>query len=94
MENLSSLLPRKTSVVRYRGILVKKISQQKNVMVENAKDVTGETEPNFVEISGDVKPPKDEAEPNIDGAFVHVEASKYVDSGVVPLQAHEVDTHS
>ncbi|AES76381.1 hypothetical protein MTR_6g077970 [Medicago truncatula] len=41
----------------------------------------------------DVKPPKIEAKPNIDGAFVHVEASKYVGgSGVLPLQAHEVDT--
>jgi len=61
-------------------------------MVENAKDVSGETKPNFVEISGDVKPPKVEAKPNIDGAFVHVEASKYVGPGVLPLQAHEVDT--
>ncbi|KEH29777.1 hypothetical protein MTR_4g051612 [Medicago truncatula] len=34
---------------------------------------------------------KVEAKPNIDGASVHVEASKYVDSGVLPLQAHEVD---
>jgi len=61
-------------------------------MVENAKDVSGETKPNFVEISGDVKPPKVEAKPNIDEAFVHVEASKYVGPGVLPLQAHEVDT--
>ncbi|KEH33281.1 hypothetical protein MTR_3g434990 [Medicago truncatula] len=59
------------------------------VMVENAEDVPGETKQNFVEISGDVKPPKVEAKPNIDGAFVHVEASKYVGgSGVLPLQAH------
>ena len=49
-------------------------------MVENAKDVSGETKPNFVEISGDVKPPKVEAKPNIDGASIQVEASKYVDS--------------
>ena len=49
-------------------------------MVENAKDVSGETKPNFVEISRDVKPPKVEAKPNIDGASIHVEASKYVDS--------------
>jgi len=61
-------------------------------MVENAEDVPGETKPNFVEIFGDVKPPKVEAKPNIDGASVHVEASKYVDSGVLPLNAHEVDT--
>ena len=61
-------------------------------MVENAEDVPGETKPNFVEISKDVKPPKVVAKPNIDGAFVHVEASKNVDSGVLPLHAHEVDT--
>lgn len=61
-------------------------------MVENAEDVPGETKPNFVETSGDVKPPKVEAKPNSDGAFVHVEASKYVNSGVLPLHAHEVDT--
>ena len=61
-------------------------------MVENAEDVPGETKPNFVEISRDVKPPKVEAKPNIDGASVRVEASKYVDSGILPLQAHEVDT--
>uniref|UniRef100_A0A494G8Q3 Uncharacterized protein n=1 Tax=Solanum lycopersicum TaxID=4081 RepID=A0A494G8Q3_SOLLC len=62
-------------------------------MVENAEDVPGETKQNFVENSGDVKPPKVEAKPNIDGAFVNVEASKYVaGSGVLPLQAHEVDT--
>jgi len=62
------------------------------VMVENAEDEPGETKPNFVEISGDVKPPKVEAKPNIDGASVHVEASKYVDSGVLPFHAHEVET--
>ncbi|KEH37073.1 hypothetical protein MTR_2g030885 [Medicago truncatula] len=61
-------------------------------MVENAEDVPGETKPNFVEFFGDVKPPKIEAKPNIDGVSVHVEASKYVDSGILPLQAHEVDT--
>ncbi|RHN56967.1 hypothetical protein MtrunA17_Chr5g0435191 [Medicago truncatula] len=62
-------------------------------MVENAEDVLGETKQYFVEISGDVKPPKVEAKSNIDGASVHVEASKYVGgSGVLPLQAHEVDT--
>ena len=54
-------------------------------MVENAKDVSGETKPNFVEKSGDVKPLKVEAKPNIDGASVHVEASKYVGPGVLPL---------
>ncbi|KEH34641.1 hypothetical protein MTR_3g467720 [Medicago truncatula] len=58
------------------------------IMVENAKDVPRETKPNFVEFFGDVKPPKVEAKPNINGA------SKYVDSGVLPLQAHEVDTAS
>jgi len=61
-------------------------------MVENAKDDPGETKPNFVEKSGDVKPPKVEAKPNIAGASVHVEASKYVNSGVLPLHANEVDT--
>jgi hypothetical protein len=61
-------------------------------MVENAEDVPGETKQNFVQIFGDVKPPKVEAKPNIDGASVHVEASKYVGPGVLPLQAHEVDT--
>jgi len=61
-------------------------------MVENAKDVSGETKPNLVKISGDVKPPKVVAKPNIDGASVHVEASKNVDSGVLPLHAHEDDT--
>lgn len=63
------------------------------VMVKNAKDVPGETKENFVENSGDVKPPNVEAKTNIDGASVHVEASKYVGgSGVLPLQPHEVDT--
>jgi len=61
-------------------------------MVENAEDVPRETKPNFVEIFGDVKPPKVVAKPNIDGASVHVEASNYVDSGVLPLHVHEVDT--
>jgi len=61
-------------------------------MVENADDDLGETKPNFVKKSGDVKPPKVEAEPNIDGAFVHVEASLCVDSGVLPLHANKVDT--
>lgn len=61
-------------------------------MVENAEDVQGETKRNFVQISGDVKPPKVEAKPNIDGASVHVEASKYFSPDVLPLQAHEVDT--
>ncbi|KEH16353.1 hypothetical protein MTR_0219s0080 [Medicago truncatula] len=60
-------------------------------MVENAKDVPGETKPNFVEFFGDVKSSKVEAKPNIDGASVHVEASNS-SSGVLPLQAHEVDT--
>ena len=61
-------------------------------MVENAEDVPGETKPNFVKIFGDVKPPKVVAKPNIDGASVHVEASKYVGSDFLPLSAHEVDT--
>ncbi|KEH16050.1 hypothetical protein MTR_0360s0020 [Medicago truncatula] len=56
------------------------------IMVENTEDVPGETKPNFVEFSGVVKPPKVEAKPNINGA------SKYVDSVVLPLQAHKVDT--
>ena len=61
-------------------------------MVENAEYDPGETNSNFVEKSRDVKPPKVEAKPNIDGASVHVEASKYVDSGVLPFHAIEVDT--
>ncbi|KEH29686.1 hypothetical protein MTR_4g048360 [Medicago truncatula] len=61
-------------------------------MVENAEDIPGETKPNFVEIFGDVKPSKVKAKPNIDGTSVHVEASKYVHSGVLPLHAHKVDT--
>jgi len=61
-------------------------------MVENVEDGPGETKPNFVEKSGDVKPPKVEGNPNIDGASIHVEAFKYVDSGVLPLHANEVDT--
>ena len=61
-------------------------------MVKNAKDDPGETKLNFVEKSGDFKPPKVEAKPNIDGASVQVEASKYVDSGILPLHANEVDT--
>jgi len=61
-------------------------------MVENADDDPGETKPNFVEKSGDVKPPKVEANPNIDGASVHVEASLYVDYGVLSLHANEVVT--
>jgi len=60
-------------------------------MVENMEDDPGETKPNFIEKSRDVKPPKVEAKTNIDGAFVHVEASKYVDSDVLPLHAHEFD---
>jgi len=60
-------------------------------MVESAEDDPGETKPNFVEISGDVKLPKVEAKPNIDGVSVHVEASLYVDSDVLPLHANEVD---
>jgi len=39
-----------------------------------------------------IKLPRVVAKPNIDGASVHVEASKNVDSGVLPLHAHEVDT--
>ena len=61
-------------------------------MVDNTEDDPGETKPNFVEKSGDVKPSKVEAKPNIDAASVHVEASKYVDSGVLPLHVNEVDT--
>jgi hypothetical protein len=61
-------------------------------MVENTNDDPGETKPNFVEKSGNVKPPKVEGKPNMDRASVHVEASLYVDSGVVPLDANEVDT--
>ncbi|AES79250.2 FAR1 DNA-binding domain protein [Medicago truncatula] len=61
-------------------------------MVENAEDGLGETKSNFVEKSGDVKHPKVEVKPNIDGASVHVEASLYVDSGILPLHANEVDT--
>jgi len=61
-------------------------------MVENTEDDPGETKPNFVEKSGDVKPLKVEAKPNIDGASVHVEASLHVDSGVLPLHANKVDT--
>ena len=53
---------------------------------------SGETKSNFVEIFGDVKPPKVVVKPNIDGASVHVEASNYVDSRVLPFHAHEVDT--
>ncbi|KEH33090.1 hypothetical protein MTR_3g022615 [Medicago truncatula] len=82
--NFGCLVPKKTSVARYRGTLV---------MVKNAKDFSGETKENFVENSGDVKPPNFEAKVNIDEASVHVEASKYVGgSGVLPLQPHEVDT--
>jgi len=61
-------------------------------MPENAEDDPGETKPNLVEKSGDVKPPKVEAKRNIGGASVHVEASKYVNFGVLPLHANEVDT--
>jgi len=46
----------------------------------------------FVKIFRDVKSPKVVAKPNIDRASIHVEASKNVDSGVLPLHAHEVDT--
>jgi len=61
-------------------------------MVENLEDDPRETKPNFVEKFEDVKKLKVEAKPNIDGASVHVEASLYVDSGVLPLHANEVDT--
>jgi hypothetical protein len=61
-------------------------------MVENTDDDPGETKPIFVENSGDVEPLKVEAKPNVDGASVHVEASLYVDSGVVQLDANEVGT--
>jgi hypothetical protein len=62
------------------------------VMVENADDDPGETKQILVENSGDVKPTKVEAKPNIDRASDHVKASLYVDSGIVPLDANEVDT--
>jgi len=58
-------------------------------MVENADDDPGETKLIFVENSGEVKLPKVEPKPNIDGASVHVEASLYVDSGVVPLDVND-----
>ncbi|AES97374.2 hypothetical protein MTR_5g053380 [Medicago truncatula] len=61
-------------------------------MVENMEDDPGEAKPNFVEKSGDVKPPKVEAKPNIHRPSVHVEASKYVNSDVLPLHVNEVDT--
>ena len=61
-------------------------------MVENVDDDLGVTKPIFVENFEDVKLPKVEAKPNIDGASVHFEASLHVDSGVVPLDANEVDT--
>jgi len=51
-----------------------------------------ERKPIFIENFGDVIPPKVEVKPNIDGASVHVEASLYVYSDVVPLDANEVDT--
>jgi len=47
-------------------------------MVENADDDPGETKPIFVKNSGDVIPPKVEAKPNIEGAFIHVKASLYI----------------
>jgi len=62
------------------------------VMVENADDDPIETKSIFVDNFGDVKPPNVEVKPNIDGASIHVEASLYVDSGVFPLDANEVDT--
>jgi len=62
------------------------------LIVENTDDDSGETKSIFVENFGDVKLLKIEAKPNIDGASVHVEASLYVDSGVVPLDANEVHT--
>ncbi|KEH19562.1 hypothetical protein MTR_8g463940 [Medicago truncatula] len=86
--SLRRTLSWESSVAYYRIIL----PPSQIGVVDNAEDVPGETKPIFVEISGDVKLPKVEAKPNIDGASVHVEASKYVDSGVLPLQAHEVDT--
>ena len=61
-------------------------------MVENAEDDLGETKPNFVEISRDVKPPQIEAKPNIDEASVDVETSKYVDFSVLLFHANEVGT--
>jgi len=51
-----------------------------------------ETKHIFVDNFGDVTPPKVEAKSNIDGVSVHVEASLYVNSGVVPLDTNEVDT--
>jgi len=61
-------------------------------MVENADDDSFETKLIFVDNFRDVTPPKVEAKPNIDGASVHVEVSLYVDSGVIPFDANEVDT--
>ncbi|RHN65956.1 hypothetical protein MtrunA17_Chr3g0085571 [Medicago truncatula] len=103
--NFGCLVPKKTSVARYRGTLGENFHHEKMaatakfskkiffLMVKNAKDFSGETKENFVENSGDVKPPNFEAKVNIDEASVHVEASKYVGgSGVLPLQPHEVDT--
>ncbi|AES70995.1 FAR1 DNA-binding domain protein [Medicago truncatula] len=80
------LLPRQLTVEEFKNRLQLTAEENLDIMVENAKDVPRETKPNFVEFFGDVKPPKVEAKPNINGA------SKYVDSGVLPLQAHEVDT--
>jgi len=61
-------------------------------MVKNAEDDPGETKLNFVDKFRDIKLPKVETKTNIDGASIHIEASKYVDSGVLPLHANEVDT--
>ncbi|AET01027.1 hypothetical protein MTR_5g098640 [Medicago truncatula] len=60
-------------------------------MVENTEDDPGETKLNLVKKSGDVKQPNVEAKPSINGASVHVEASLYVDFGVLPPHANEVD---
>ncbi|AES60909.1 hypothetical protein MTR_1g072340 [Medicago truncatula] len=68
------------------GVLV--VNYRCDVMVEYTDDDAVETKPIFVDNFGDVKPPKVEVKPNIDEASVHVEASLYVDSGVVPLDAN------
>jgi len=64
-------------------------------MVDNAADDPVKTKYSFVECSGEFKPPKVEVsvdvKPNIDEAFVHVEASQ-VNSCVSQLGVNDVDT--
>ncbi|KEH26308.1 hypothetical protein MTR_6g452470 [Medicago truncatula] len=93
LRQLRRTLSWESSAVNCRGKLRSFSAEENLVIVKNAKDVPGETKENFVENSRDVKPPNIEAKTNIDGASVHVEASKYVGgSGVLPFQPHEVDT--